>query len=221
MIWTDVSARGTAILNDNAHRVESSRGGGDPSPRPTALWCRWDLCLLTPCKKQRPVKNPPCDFLQYKRNLKKGVAAAGEGGAATYSIPFNYRLSNKHCRNVEMQRTTYMQVGHSLVSWQHHWRPDCTGGLWNLMCGHRIDCFVRNIKIIGASLSIGEDACFTCFSPRAPKPSEGEEPPQGRLLQLRASNSLCYTKFRRAPRQVLKGLQPPLGQEVQRAKQTG
>lgn len=55
-------------------------------------------------------------------------------------------------------------------------------------------------------------------SPRATQPSEGGEPPQGWLLQLPVSNSLCFTKFRRAPRQVHKGLQPPLGQEVQQAR---
>lgn len=135
-------------------------------------------------------------------------------------IPINHRLSNKHWRKVEIQRTLYMLVGHSLVSRHHHWRPGNMGGPWNLKGGHSIQNSVRNIKAIDASLPkpqkwrVPGRLASHVFNQ---EPRKEEKPPQGRLLQLPASNSLCFTKFRRAPRQVHKGLQPLLGKGVQRA----
>lgn len=138
-------------------------------------------------------------------------------------IPINHRLSNKHWRKVEIQRTVCMLVGHSLVSWHHHWRPGNMGGPWNLMGGHSIQNSVRNIKVIDAIFAVsggmrvpGRLASHV-FNQEPRSPRKEEKPPQGRLLQLPASNSLCFTKFRRAPRQVHKGLQPLLGKGVQRA----
>lgn len=118
-------------------------------------------------------------------------------------IPINHRLSNKHWRKVEIQRTVYMLVGHSLVSRQHGWSVKPKGWpQYSKFCQKP-----QKWRVPGRLAS-------HVFNQ---EPRKEEKPPQGWLLQLPASNSLCFTKFRRAPRQVHKGLQPLLGKGVQRA----
>lgn len=88
IILTDVSAGDEAILNDNAHRVESSRGRwwsvSKASSTVVSMRCATGLCLLTPCKNQRLVKNQPVAFDKEEK--------------WQLHTPINHPLSNKHWR---------------------------------------------------------------------------------------------------------------------------